>query len=89
MPLGTDDILNDVIRTRSAHIVKSPEGDPRVNPDFISETKTREFVMAPISGKDNVLRKTWRADKVIAKARESVISGLPICAWTCSNGIST
>jgi two-component system NtrC family sensor kinase len=55
VPLGGDDILNDVIRQRQAIIVKEPAGDHRVNPMFVSEAKTREFCMAPICGKDRVL----------------------------------
>ena len=55
IPLGGDDILNDVIRQRQAVIVKEPAGDNRVNPTFVTEAKTNEFCMAPICGKDRVL----------------------------------
>ena len=55
VPLGADDILNDVIRRRQAVIVKDPSGDHRVNPTFVTEAKTLEFCMAPICGKDRVL----------------------------------
>jgi two-component system NtrC family sensor kinase len=55
--LGGDDILNDVIRTRQAVIVRNPgeKGDARLNSVFVAEAKTREFVLAPIGGKDRVL----------------------------------
>jgi HAMP domain-containing protein len=53
--LGSDDILNEVIRHRKAVVVKEPSRDPRVNPVFVSEAKTHEFCMAPICGKDRVL----------------------------------
>lgn len=55
VPLGGNDILNDVIRQRQAVIVKEPSGDSRVNPTFVTEAKTNEFCMAPICGKDRVL----------------------------------
>ncbi len=55
VPLGGDDILNLVIRTRRAEIVKNVQEDPRLNKGFVTEAKTREFVMAPICGKEKVL----------------------------------
>ncbi len=55
VPLGEQDILNDVVRSRSAVIVKNPAQDVRTNRSFVAEAKTREFVLAPICGKDRVL----------------------------------
>jgi two-component system NtrC family sensor kinase len=55
IPLGGDDILNDVVRKREAVVIKNPTVDPRAQPGFMGETKTREFVLAPICGKDSVL----------------------------------
>jgi PAS domain S-box-containing protein len=55
VPLGGDDILNEVIRTRQPVIIRDVGSDPRLNKDFIEETKTREFAMAPICGKEKVL----------------------------------
>ena len=52
--LGADEILNEVIRTRTALHVGAPENDPRLNQDYIREAGTREFLMAPICGKDRV-----------------------------------
>lgn len=54
IPLDGGDILCEVVRTRSAALVKDVGGDQRLNPAFIRETKTREFVLAPICGKDRV-----------------------------------
>ena len=55
IPLGkSGEILNEVIRTRIALHVSVPENDPRLNQDFIQEAGTREFLMAPICGKDMV-----------------------------------
>lgn len=54
VPLGAQDILNEVIASRASALVKEPTGDVRVNPNFVSEAKTKEFVMAPICGKDRV-----------------------------------
>jgi PAS domain S-box-containing protein len=54
VPLGADDILNEVIRTRRAALVKTPDGDPRLNMEFVKESKTREFILAPICSKDRV-----------------------------------
>jgi two-component system NtrC family sensor kinase len=51
----TDDILNQVARNRAAIVVRKPSDDPRVDPGFVMEAKTREFCMAPICGKDRVL----------------------------------
>lgn len=53
--LGGDDILNQAVRMQEAILVKDPGGDPRVNPFYVQESDTREFVAAPISGKDRVL----------------------------------
>ena len=55
VPLGGADILNEVVRSRSAIVVKNPVRDVRTNPYFVAEAKTREFVLAPICGKDRVL----------------------------------
>jgi PAS domain S-box-containing protein len=57
VPLDGKDILNEVVRSREAVLIKEPNPtvDPRLNPAFVSEAKTREFVMAPICGKDRVL----------------------------------
>jgi two-component system NtrC family sensor kinase len=55
VPIGGDDILNEVVRNRQAVIVREPSGDHRVNPAFVSEARTHEFCMAPICGKDRVL----------------------------------
>jgi HAMP domain-containing protein len=55
IPLGAKDILNEVVSSREAVLVRDPGKDPRLNPEYVSETKTREFVVAPISGKDRVL----------------------------------
>jgi two-component system NtrC family sensor kinase len=55
VPLGGDDILNDVLRNRRSVVVKEPGGDSRVNPAFVTEARSREFCMAPICGKDRVL----------------------------------
>ncbi|MBK8870867.1 MAG: PAS domain S-box protein [Elusimicrobia bacterium] len=55
VPLGGDDILNDVIRNRQSVVVNEPGGDSRVNPAFVTEARSREFCMAPICGKDRVL----------------------------------
>lgn len=53
--LGGDDILNEVIRTRRPEIIRDVQTDPRLNTEFVRESRTREFVMAPICGKDKVL----------------------------------
>lgn len=55
VPIGGDDILNDVLRTRTAVIVRNPENDPRANRLFINEAPAREFAMAPICGKERSL----------------------------------
>ncbi len=57
VPLGGSDILNEAVRTRNAIVVSESDvkSDPRLNPSFVAEAKTREFVMAPICGKDHVL----------------------------------
>ncbi|MGQ0644509.1 MAG: ATP-binding protein [Elusimicrobiota bacterium] len=54
VPLSGDDILSQVVTTRKAALVRSPGDDSRVNLDFVKESKTREFVMAPICGKERV-----------------------------------
>ncbi|MFH1726247.1 MAG: ATP-binding protein, partial [Elusimicrobiota bacterium] len=54
IPLGEDDILNEVVRTRAAALVKEPALDRRLNPGYLTETKTREFLLAPVCGKDRV-----------------------------------
>ncbi len=51
--LGGDDILNQVVRTRQP-VLFNDTHDPRLNPDYVQEAKTREFVMAPVCGKDRV-----------------------------------
>jgi PAS domain S-box-containing protein len=53
LPLDGDDILCDVVRGRKAALVKDL-ADPRLNARYFRETKTREFVLAPICGKDKV-----------------------------------
>ncbi|MBI4397104.1 MAG: PAS domain S-box protein [Elusimicrobia bacterium] len=55
VPLGESDILNEVVRSRNAVLVQLPNSDPRLNREFVMESQTREFVMAPICGKDRVL----------------------------------
>lgn len=53
--LGEPDILNEVVDTRKPVLVLDPALDPRVNQEFARESQTREFVLAPIPGKDRVL----------------------------------
>jgi len=55
VPLGGNDILNVVVRTRKPEIVRNVHADERLNKDFVHEARTREFVMAPICGKEKVL----------------------------------
>jgi two-component system NtrC family sensor kinase len=55
IPLGGADILNEVIRTRAPVLVKNPMADSRLDPSFLAETKTREFILAPILSKARVL----------------------------------
>jgi two-component system NtrC family sensor kinase len=52
--LGGDDILNEVIRNRESVLIKDPGYDPRTNVEFVRESKTREFVVAPILVDNNV-----------------------------------
>jgi two-component system NtrC family sensor kinase len=54
IPLGAEEILNEVIRTRGSVHVNAPQQDRRLNQDFVHEAETREFLMAPICGKDRV-----------------------------------
>lgn len=55
VPVGGIDILNEVLRSRTAVWLRSTDEDPRVNRLFVDEARTREFVMAPICGKDRAL----------------------------------
>lgn len=55
VPVGGSDILNEVLRSRTAVWLRSTDEDPRVNRLFVDEARTREFVMAPICGKDKAL----------------------------------
>lgn len=55
VPVGGADILNEVLRSRTAVWLRSTDEDPRVNRLFVDEARTREFVMAPICGKDKDL----------------------------------
>jgi len=54
IPLGAEEILNEVIRTRTSLHVCDPKSDLRLNQAYIQEADTREFLMAPICGKDLV-----------------------------------
>ena len=62
IPLKNDDVLNTVIRTRSALLVKDVEHAPGMNQAYIRESKSHEFVLAPICGKDRVFG-IFAADK--------------------------
>ncbi len=52
--LGETDVLNEVVRKRKAILVKDPGNDPRINMEFVQESKTKEFLLAPVCGKDKV-----------------------------------
>lgn len=52
--LGEDDILNRVIRSREPLLVTQPEEQPHVNPAYVAEAHTRQFVIAPLCGKRGV-----------------------------------
>ncbi|MBI4054776.1 MAG: PAS domain S-box protein [Elusimicrobia bacterium] len=54
IPLGAREILNEVVSTRQNLWVRDPLKDLRVNPDYVRESKTREFLLAPICGKNQV-----------------------------------
>lgn len=54
LSLGGKDILNEVIRTRKTVLIKNPSRDHRLNLEFIKETKTKEFIAAPVFGKERV-----------------------------------
>jgi HAMP domain-containing protein len=55
VPLDSDEILAEVVRTRCSVLVKDPRNFHGLNPQFIEESQTREFLLAPILGKDGVL----------------------------------
>ncbi|MBI5242755.1 MAG: PAS domain S-box protein [Elusimicrobia bacterium] len=55
VPMDCDDVLAHVARSRSALSVPDASADPRCNPDFVFEAKTKSLCLAPIMGRDRVL----------------------------------
>ena len=54
VPLGGRDILNRVVSTRQPQLVLDPVHTEGVDPGYVRAAGTRQFVMAPLLGKDNV-----------------------------------
>lgn len=54
VPLGAADLLNEVVNTRTALVIKDPQAVPRLDLPFVAQSMTREFVAAPLCGKDRV-----------------------------------
>ena len=54
VPVGQADILNEVVRSRLPALVRDTAADPRLDPAYVQEARTREFAAAPICGKSRV-----------------------------------
>jgi len=79
--LGGKDILSEAVRARASFLVRADQHDPRLNPDFLRESKTKEFIVAPVGGKDRVFG-VFTADNVYSgrSLEESDREGLTLFA---------
>jgi two-component system NtrC family sensor kinase len=55
IPLNSEDILAEVVRTKKAVIIENPADNPRVNKRFIEEVATKAFCLVPVIAEQKVL----------------------------------
>lgn len=67
VPLDSDEVLNRVIASREPMLVKDPANEDGVYSNWVQESHTPEFLLAPLCGKDEVFG-VLVADNCVSRA---------------------